>query len=205
MALKVLCGIASDIAESGYYSIMADGSTDTNNIEQLVICIHWMDKEMTVCEEYIGLMPVAQTNADTIVICIKDVPLRINLRIQDARGQCYDRCLTITGSQNGVAAQIKKLNEKCLLTYCYCHSLNLAVEDTLKNIPLLKDTLDVAYEITKLIKKSPKGEAEFHRKQAEFLGQMECDFHVYDKDSPIFENSLPNKVDCPSCISELHL
>ena len=33
MALKVLRGIASDIAESGYYSIMADESTDANNIK----------------------------------------------------------------------------------------------------------------------------------------------------------------------------
>ena len=32
MVLKVLCGIASDIAESGYYSIMADESTDASNI-----------------------------------------------------------------------------------------------------------------------------------------------------------------------------
>ena len=47
---------------------MTDESTDASNIEQLVICIHWVDKEMTVCDEYIGLMPVAQTNADTIVV-----------------------------------------------------------------------------------------------------------------------------------------
>ena len=70
-----------------------------------------------------------------------------------------------------IAAEIKKLNEK--LMHCSCHSLNLAVGDTIKNIPLLKDTLDMAYDITNLIKKSPKREAEFHRKQAEFLGQME--------------------------------
>ena len=31
-----------------------------------------------LCEEYIGLMPVAQTNPDTIVVCIKDVLLRMN-------------------------------------------------------------------------------------------------------------------------------
>ena len=60
MALKVLCSIVNDIAESGYYSIMADESTDGRNIEQLVICIHRMDKEITVCKEYIGLMPVAK-------------------------------------------------------------------------------------------------------------------------------------------------
>ena len=42
----------------------------------------------------------------------------------------------------------------------------------------------MACEITKLIKKSPKREAEFHRKQTELLGQRERDFHVYDMDSP---------------------
>ena len=74
----------------------------------------------------------AQTKAGTIIVCIKDVMLCMNLRIQDARGQCCDGCSTMTGTKNRVAAQIKKLNKKCLLTYCYCHSLSLAVRDTLK-------------------------------------------------------------------------
>jgi len=60
MALKVLCGIASHIAESGYYSIMAGEGTDASSMEQLVICIRWVDKEMTVHEDYIGLVTVAQ-------------------------------------------------------------------------------------------------------------------------------------------------
>ena len=133
LTLKVLCGIASDIAESGYYSIMADDSTDTSNIEQLVICIFWVDK-MALCEEHIGLMPVAQLNTDTVVICIKDVMLRLNLRIQDTHRQCYDGCSTMIGTKNGIAAKIKKLKEKGLLTHSYCHSLNFAVVDTIKNI-----------------------------------------------------------------------
>ena len=112
IALKVLHGISSDIAESGYYSIMADESIDASNIEQLVICIHLVDKMMTACEEYIGLVPVTQTNADIIVVCTKDVLLHMNLRIQDAHGQCCDGCSTMTGTKNGVAAQIKKLNKK---------------------------------------------------------------------------------------------
>ena len=55
---------------------------------------------------------VAQTNADTIVVCIKDVLLCMDLRIRDAHGQCYDGCSIMTGSKNGVAVQIKTLNEK---------------------------------------------------------------------------------------------
>ena len=107
---------------------MADESTDASNIEQLVIFICWVDKEMKLCKEYIDLMAVTQTNADTIVVCIKYVLLCMNLRI--GHGQCYDGCSTMTGIKNGVAAQIKKLNEKCLLTHYYYHSLNLAVGDT---------------------------------------------------------------------------
>ena len=118
------------------------------NNEQLVICIHWVDKERKVCQEYTGMLPVALTNADTIVACIKDVLLHMNLRIQDARGQCYDGCSTMTGTKNGVAAQTKKLNEECLLMHCYCHLLNLAVGDTITHIPSLKDILDMGYKIT---------------------------------------------------------
>lgn len=63
MALKVMRGIANSITESGYYSIMADETIDASNTEQLVICIRWVDKEMTVNESYVGVMPIAQTNA----------------------------------------------------------------------------------------------------------------------------------------------
>ena len=56
-------------------------------------------------QEYIGLVPDAQTNADRIVVCIKDVLLRMNLRIQDAHGQCYNGCSTMTGTKNGLATQ----------------------------------------------------------------------------------------------------
>ena len=48
----------------------------------------------------------------------------------------------------------------------------------------------MAYE---LVKKSPKKDAEFHRKQAEFLGQMERDFHVYDIDSPTMKILCPTR------------
>ena len=46
MALNVLYVITSVIAELGYYSIMADESTDASNIEQLVISVRWVDREM---------------------------------------------------------------------------------------------------------------------------------------------------------------
>ena len=57
----------------------------------------------------------------------------MNLGIQDARGQCYDRCSILTGTKNGVAAQIMKLNLKYLLMQCCSYALNFAVGNTKKN------------------------------------------------------------------------
>ena len=87
-----------------------------------------MDKEITVLRGIYGLMPVAWTNANTYVVCIKDVLLRMNLRILDVCGQCYGGCSTTTGTKNGVAAQIKKLNRKYVDALLL--SLTLAVQDT---------------------------------------------------------------------------
>ena len=75
--------------------------------------------------------------------------------------------LRMTGVRSGVATIIKRENPKCLLTHCYCHALNLAVGDTVKSVPLLKETLEDAYELTKLVKYSPKRQAALKNKQEE--------------------------------------
>ena len=100
--------------------------------------------------------PLLTTEADQIFGVIKDVLLRINLRIEDARGQCYDGASIMSGSKSGVATQFKLLNKKCLYTHCYGHALNLAVGDAIKSVGFLESIFDTAREICKLIKLSPK-------------------------------------------------
>ena len=46
-----------------------------------------------------------------------------------------------------------------MFTHCYDHAPNLAVSDTITNLPRMKDCLDTCYEIVKLITFSPKQEA----------------------------------------------
>ena len=80
----------------------------------------------------------------------------MNLRITDARGQCYDGASVMAGSKSGVASQFKALNPKCLYIHCYGHALNLSAGDSVNSVDCLKATLEMAREICKLIKKSPK-------------------------------------------------
>ena len=133
---------------------MADETADISNQEQLVICIRWVDEELVVHEDFIGLRPVAETNASTITDAIKSILVEMNLDIMNARGQCYDGASTMRGHRTGVVPAIKSINEKCLYTHCYGHALNLAVSDAIKGVKVLSDAFDTVKEICKLVKKS---------------------------------------------------
>ncbi len=96
------------------------------------------------------------TNATTILSTIKDALIRMNFKLTDCRGQCYDGASNMSGSRSGVASQIIAEESKALYTHCSGHALNLATQDSLKEVKLMQDTLDTVYEITKLIKKITK-------------------------------------------------
>ena len=96
----------------------------------------------------------------TLVAVIKDSQ-RLNLSVSRARGQCYDGASNMTGAKAGVAKQISDMEERAVFTHCYGHALNLACVDTMKASKILKDSFDISYEITKLVKFSSKREVLF--------------------------------------------
>ena len=65
-------------------------------------------------------------------------------------------------------ALINDIESRAVFTHCYGHALNLAANDTLKQSKLMKDVLDTSWEITKLIKYSPRREG-IYRKLKESL------------------------------------
>ena len=82
----------------------------------------------------------------------------MGLKIENARGQCYDGALTMAGVKNGVAAKIKLLNDAALYTHSYSHALNLAMNDCIRNTKDLNDSWVMLKEICNLVKKSPSRE-----------------------------------------------
>ena len=140
---------------------MADECTDIVNKEQFTIVTRWVDKDLQVHEDFTGLYEVENITADSLVHTIKDVLLRMKLKLFECRGQCYDGASNTSGSRNGVAAQIIAEEKHAVYTHCYGHALNLAVGDALKQSIMCCDALETAFEISKLIKFSPKINAVF--------------------------------------------
>ena len=61
--------------------------------------------------------------------------------------------------------QIKADELRAIFSHCYGHSLQLAVGDMIKEVKNLKDALDTIFEISKLLKSSPKREGLFKKLQ----------------------------------------
>ena len=101
------------------YTKMADETVDVSNKEQLVFCLRWVDDNLILHKDFIGMHPMKGTGADQTVFLIMDILLRMNLRLKDARGQCYDSAAVMAGAKTGIATQIKAINGKCLHTPCY--------------------------------------------------------------------------------------
>lgn len=160
MALHILREIASELSGK-WYTIMVDETTDLSNTEQMVLCLRYVDNNLEVHEELIGLYSLESTSADVVVTAIKDILLRMNLTINNCRGQCYDGGSNMSGARSGVATRLTDLESRALYTHCYGHALNLAIQDVVKGVKVMEDTLDTVYEITKLIRKSPKREVIF--------------------------------------------
>ena len=79
----------------------------------------------------------------------------------------------MSGHINGVSAQITAEESRALYTRTVMeiNSLNLAVSDAIKESKTYQDALDTAYEITRLIKFSPKRNAAFDRIKNELSTQ----------------------------------
>ena len=103
MALQILRNVAANIQTAVHYTVMVDETTDQSNKEQVVLVLRWVDEALDVHEEFIGLYATSSTTAESLVSIIKDTLLRMNLKIEHCRGQCYDGASAMSGAKKGVA------------------------------------------------------------------------------------------------------
>ena len=148
MALKVMREIASNLHKAPFYAFMADETTDCSNCEQFVFSLRWVDDDLQVHEDFIGLQVVESNDCATLIPVIKDVLMRMNLTLTKMRGQCYDGASCMLGLKSGVATRVSEEEPRAVYTHCYGHALNLACSDTIKQCTLMSDVLDTTHEIT---------------------------------------------------------
>ena len=141
-----------------YFALIANEYTDISNKEQLILCLRWVDDNLTVHEDFFGFYNIPDISSNTIAAAIKDILTRMNLSLENCRGQCYDSTSNMLGRKSGVATQILKIQPKAFVMHCFAHSLSLSVKDVTESCKSLSNAMSTASEIVILIKYSPKRE-----------------------------------------------
>ena len=139
-----------------FFALIADEYTDISNREQLSLCLRWVDDALVPHETFLGFYEVPNIQSTTIVKAILDVLVRLEIPLDNCRGQCYDGASNMMGKKSGVAQQIKDRQPKSVVTHCHAHSLSLGVKDVVKDVKILSDTMSTTKEIVTLVKYSPK-------------------------------------------------
>ena len=163
MGHYVLRDILIDIYSAGMFAVLADETRDISNKEQLTICIRWVASDKTINEDFVGMVHVEKTDADTLVSVIKDVLIRCSLPLAQCKGQGYDGASAMMGHLRGVAAQIRKEAPAAIQVHCFAHCLNLCLQDAAKTCNMVRDCLSLITEICKLICNSPKRSLVFEK------------------------------------------
>ena len=66
-----------------FFSIMAHEVTDFSNIEQLSFCLRYVDDNLDVPEDFMGLWKLDSIKSETIVNAIKETLLRCHLNLDN--------------------------------------------------------------------------------------------------------------------------
>ena len=167
MAHTILRSITARILENRWFSIIVDETTDVSVKEQVSISLRYVEKNFEIQEDVLGFYETGKTDAASLVAIVEDVLLRLNLDIGNCRGQCYDGAANMAGRFSGVQARIRAKCEKALYVHCCAHSLNLAVQDAVRKIPIIRDTLDYVRELNTVIRGSAKRFALFENIRTE--------------------------------------
>ncbi|XP_039271809.2 52 kDa repressor of the inhibitor of the protein kinase-like [Styela clava] len=160
-----LCGgfvrkaLVQRISESGYFSVLADETSDVSNCEQFSICVRYVHKpfegKYELREDFLGFVEAKSLTGEYLANLLLKTLAEWGLELNQLRGQGYDGAANMSGSFRGVQAWIKEQYPKALFTHCRSHCLNLVIGQACQVFSIQK-SLRVMKEAIVFISNSPK-------------------------------------------------
>ena len=89
-------------------------------------------------EKVFGFYVLVKCDAKSIYLAIKDALLRLNISLSYCVGITFDDASSFSGHLSSVAVRISELAR----TQCHMHYVNLAVQDVVKGVPLMRNFLE---------------------------------------------------------------
>ncbi len=138
------------------FSVMMDGTQDVSGKKQEAICLRYVDNDLMIHEECIGLYEVSVGTGENLAKVVKDVLVRLNLPISGLRGQAYDGAANMAGRYSGAQAIIKKEQPIAPYIHCGAHCVNLITQHACTASRVVHSALQWVHELRILFGQSGK-------------------------------------------------
>jgi hypothetical protein len=138
LATEVKKSIIEKVRESKYFSIILDCTPDTSHQEQMSLilrCVNILENPIKVEEHFVEFITVDDTTGEGLFNDMIGLIKKLDLNIDDIRGQGYDNRSNMKGKERGVQKRLLDINPKAFYTPCGCHSLNLVLCDIANSCP----------------------------------------------------------------------
>lgn len=146
--------VVEEIKTAKFFAILAD-EVESHHIEQLPLCIRFVDTKKNIREEFLEFGRCTQVNGEAITNEILRILDKAGLEIKDCRGQGYDGASNMSSEAVGVQGRIKSMCEKAVYTHCCGHNLSLVVVSACK-LPVVRNVLDKVKDVTQMFVKGSK-------------------------------------------------
>jgi len=126
MGSQVKARICEEIQQAKYYSISLDSTPDVSHTDQVTFTVRYVGVKGEPVERFLEFIASEERHTGEN---LRDIVLsalsRLNLNIEDLRGQSYDNAANMSGCYSGLQANIKQINSLADFVPCAAHSLNL--------------------------------------------------------------------------------
>ena len=156
-----------------------------SNKEQLSFCLRSMEENLNAFKDFRGFYLLENIKGGTIVHVIKDILIRISLRLSNCRGQTYDWAPNMMGKESWVLTQVLAEQPNTFAINCQRHSFCPSVKsvakecDILLDVNILHDVMGVVINTCILVK--------FSQKQEHLQGNIND--NIEKKESEMFKKS----------------
>ena len=154
---QILHIITTTIKESSYFALIVDETTDISNKEQVAVCLRYVTKGATT-ESFLGYIEVESTTGENLFNLVLNKLQKFGLDISKLVGQCYDGAANMSGCKKGLGSRVREVSPLAIYVHCYAHLLNLALQDTLEEVPILRNAIGIIQSLYNFFH-TPKREA----------------------------------------------
>ncbi|XP_052820512.1 zinc finger MYM-type protein 1-like [Mya arenaria] len=114
---------------------MADEATDAATMEQMALCVRFVDSESDeIHEEFLGFSQCESTTGEALANAFIENLTKLGVKTDQMPGQGYDGASNMSCIHRGVQARIRSLIPEALYTHCKAHCLNLAIIHASKEV-----------------------------------------------------------------------